>query len=313
MKKNIFLFILFLTFSLWLSLNNYKTDYWNLKNDFNEYQQGVVNHTIFGPLAYRILIPYLIDYTHSFLPGWNEKHIDLFLNIILILLVQGVFYRYLKLFFSSAVSLIGTIWLDLALMMSMTSFLGIHVYETTDVCNILFMILAMHLMYLQKWKWLAVVLFVSMLNRETPAFLLLPLWMMVYRNKSLFKWILICTLAVVLPYSGLKLFIHPPQPTWFLTMYMNENIPFYEQGNLPAIFISYAKFFILLAGASVLAFSDYKDKNKFQKSFVVILPFYFVVHLIVAHVEEYRIWIPLFLFLIPLALESLQKNIFLHE
>jgi len=328
MPKKLIAPLLFLTFSIWVNINNDLSDYWCRDRHFQEYQDGIMNHTIYGPLAYRVMIPYTIDFFYRVIPQSllpedkqsAEKRIDFFLNIIALLLVQLAFYRYLQNFFSPVESFFGTLWLDLSVLMSLTAFIGVHVYETSDMVNLLWMIMALNLLYRQRWILLILVLFLSMINRETLAFLLLPIYLLTYRNvfkkdataaanvpAPSIKWALICTAAVVIPYIGLKMLIHPPQPTWFLTLYMNENIPFYEPGNLGTVSLSYLKLIILLGVAAWLALTDLKTKNVFLRSLLIIVPFFIPVHIIVGHVEEYRLWIPLLLIFIPLAIESISN------
>ena len=309
MKKRALLFLFFLSLSYWLCDENRRTEYLCHDNHFEEYQQGVIDHSITGPLAYRVLMPFTIRLFSRAVPGLPEIEIDFYLNLLLVLLIQIAFFRYLKNFLPGASSLAGTLWLDLCILMGFASFMGMHVYETSDLCNLLFMILAMQSIYKGSWAITAALLFTAMFNRETPAFLLLPLFLMWQDKKVSTRHLLICTASVLTPYFLLKLLIHPPEPAWFLTVFLEENIPFYKTGNLDIVLAGYFKFLVFTGPAFLLAFIRFKDKKYFLKTASwAVLPF-IPVHILVGHVEEYRMWMPLFLFLIPLGMET-PGNIF---
>lgn len=307
MKKKLLLFFFFLSIAFWVSHTNQRTDYWCRDMHFEEYQNGVMNHTIYGPIAYRVMIPYTVDFLSNICHVGSEKQVVFYLNIFLLLLTQFAFYYYLKNIFSDTESLLGTLWLDLCIMMGFTSFIGIHVYETMDVCNLFFMSCALNLLYNHRWRWLIIILFFGMLNRETPAFLLLPVYIFLYKKKISIRWALLCTIAVLIPYFSLKLLIHPPQPFWFQTIYLSENLPFLKDSDPEIIGLGYLKFILLLGSALWIALSGFKNKNEFFRITMLIVPVYIPIHLIVGHLEEYRLWIPLFLFLIPLGLETIRS------
>lgn len=309
--KNILLGFLFLAAGYWVSEDNQRTEYGSHDDHFESYQQGVVQHTIQGPLAYRILMPYFIETIHYLFPEAPLKRIAFYLNIFLIFLVEIFFYRYMKLFLSEAASIAGTMWLVLGIMMGFASFMGVHAYESTDVANLMFMILALHLRYIKKWIWLAVILFISMLNRETPLLLIIPIFILWRVEKLPIRHLLLPVAALVIPYVLLKILIHPPEPSWFLTLYMSENIPFYEAGKLGIVFRSWIKFLLFCGPAMMLAFRQYKSVSVFLRSLLFIVPFFVTIHIFVGHVEEFRMWLPLFIFLIPPAMETFDKKEFL--
>ena len=186
--------------------------------------------------------------------------------------------------------------------------MGVHVYESTDLCNLLMMSVALLLLYKKNWPLLATILFISITNRETPAFLLIPVFILWRKEKFPITYLLLCAVAVALPYFLLRYLIHPPQPAWFLTTFLNENIPFYEPGKLSVVFHGYLKFFLFIGPAVLLSLIGFKNKNEFLKVILWIVPFFIPVHFIVGHVEEYRMWMPLFLFLIPAGLLTLDTR-----
>src|SRR5436190_4065692 len=118
MKKNILLLFLFLSIAYWLSETNHRTDDWCHDRHFEEYQDGVMNHTIFGPIAYRVMVPYAVDSLSKIFGYYKEKEIVFYLNIVVIILMQFAFFYYLSNFFNNITGLLGTLLLDLGVMMS---------------------------------------------------------------------------------------------------------------------------------------------------------------------------------------------------
>ncbi|CAN5480943.1 hypothetical protein BH11BAC1_BH11BAC1_28610 [soil metagenome] len=309
MKKQLLVYLIFLSAGYLICDENHRTEYGSHDNHLMEYQQGVIVHSITGPLAYRILIPYTLQALSKFSPGQPLIEIVFYLNVLLMLLVQISFYKYLNNFVSISASFAGTMWLALIAMMGLGSFMGVHVYETTDLCNLLVMCLALQFLYKRKWNRLALLLVIGMINRETPAFLLIPAFLLWRKEKFQMGYLLLLLGSVVIPYLSLRLLIHPPHPAWFLTVFLGENIPFYQPGKLPVVFSAYLKFILFVGPAACIAMTDLENKNHFLKIIVWMVPAFFLVHIVVGHVEEFRMWMPLFLVLIPLCMETIDQNI----
>src|SRR5206468_1414421 len=99
------------------------------------YQDGVMQRTLPGPYVYRIYIPYTVAALNTVVPSASPVEIDFFLKILILILCQFSFYRYLRLFFSSFIALTGVFILDILVAFSLSSIQGPSMIETSDLLN----------------------------------------------------------------------------------------------------------------------------------------------------------------------------------
>lgn len=145
-----------------------------------------------------------------------------------------------------------------------------------------------------------------MFNRETVLILLVPVMLGYFRSEYKFKVVLFTVLALVIPFVGIRLAIHPASGQHFLFDFIKQNFPY--PGNPENLFAlkSLFRFGILLGPVIILAAYKFRKKTPFLlrtgTAFILLL----LLHFLVGRIIESRLWMPAFILLIPLALETIR-------
>ena len=278
-----------------------------LEHNFYECLEGVANHTYQGPYVYRILIPISITFINHVVPSVDGLTIDFAFTVIFLWLCQIAFFSYQRLFFKPTESFLGVVLLDVLLGCSLIQMQGPTLIETADILNLLVFILAFILIYLKYFKSFCIILIFGTLNRETTLFL--PLVFLVVNGinrKSLYQTF-IALLAVAIPYFALHLLIHPPVSSWVTFDAISLNIPFLDRSKIFRVLSANIHLLILLGPLALIALYKFPNHPKFLKSVsFIVLPFV-VLHYIVGAIIEERLWMPMYIILIPLAVDTLVK------
>jgi hypothetical protein len=275
--------------------------------EFQEYLDGVVDRTLPGPYVYRILIPYLLFILHKGLPLIDTLMWDFGLKILILVFCQLAFFNYLRSFFSGMAALAGTLWLDLLIGFSLFHIQGPSVIETADLMNVLIFSLALYAIYRNRFISLCAVLFVGTCNRETTWILLPILFLHEWFGPRSWRRLLVAIAAVALPYFGLRWLIASPTPIWFLTEDIRLNIPFLSPQHTWGAVVANLHLLFLIGPLLLLGINHFKSQPFFLRIAASITPLFITIHYVVGSIRETRLWMPLYLLLIPLALNNLGK------
>ena len=314
-RNGFLIFLLFVTLATLISvadrapihLENSQREL-HLRKHLELYVEQVVHHTIPGPFVYRILMPYTIDAVAQLVPAFSPVTIDFALKISLLIVCQVSFFSYTRIFFSSFEAIAGVLWLDLLLGFSLSSIQGPSVIETADVFNLAIFIMSMIAIIGDSPLLLVSLLFIGTLNRETTWFVL-PIVMI---NDGVLKKgpyrSLMAFAAIAIPYFGLRLVIPSASPMWFMTEGIVRNIPFLSDEYTRAALSANAHLLILIAPLVFLAVRKFKDHPQFLRIAVSITPLFILVHYVTGWIIEARLWMPLFVLLVPLAIDTLRTS-----
>ncbi len=312
-KKILFIFfILFCSIALLLSISDrsalhLKADDGTLllSRNFMIYYHGVIDQSFPAPYSYRILIPFTIYGINIALPALNPVTIDFVLKIILLISCQWLFFCYLKIFFETAAALTGMFLLDVLMSFSLSSIQGPSVIETIDLFNLGIFIAAFIQLQKEQWAPLYPLIFLGMFNRETPLFIIPIAFMVSASVRQNPVRLFAVSMCGLLPFAAIRFFLHPPVTEWFTMSGIGRNIPFLsEETTMNAVMgnIHFISLIGPLAGISLLKFSQHPP---FLRKVAYITPFFIIVHYTVGNLVESRMWMPLFVILIPLALNSI--------
>lgn len=305
-------FILAAGIAVLLSLSDrdpihYKESHERLEHNFYTYLDGVTNHTYSGPYVYRTLIPTSVSLIHLVLPFVDAISIDFCLKLILLTLCQVAFFSYQRFFFKPTESFFGVAILDVLLGFSLVQTEGPTLIETADILNLLVFLLAFIFIYQGHFKSFCFILILGTLNRET-TFFLPPAFLVVngITQKSL-KLTFVAFLAVAIPYCALHLLIHPPISDWMTFDAITHNLPFFDKSNFAQIVTANVHLAILLGPLFLIAFYKFSSHPAFLKSIFLIAPFFVLLHYVVGIIMEARLWMPVYVIVIPLAIDTLVK------
>lgn len=311
-RKFIFPLILAAGIAVLLSLNDrdpihHRESSERLEHNFYEYLGGVANHTYLIPYVYRILIPTSITFIHHVAPSVDGLTIDFIFKVILLWLCQITFFYYQRFFFKPAESFLGVVLLDVLLGFSLVQMQGPTLIETTDILNLLVFVLAFIMIYLKHFKSFCIILILGTLNRETTLFLPLAFLVVNGINRKSFYQTFIALLAVAIPYFALHLLIHPPIANWVMFDAINQNIPLIDKTKIFGVLMANIHLLVLLGPLTLVALYKFPNHPVFLKSVSFIAPPFVVLHYIVGAIMEARLWMPMYIILIPLAVDTLVK------
>ncbi len=270
---------------------------------FLYYWQGVVFRFFPGPYVYRIFVPYLLWGLNRLIP-LDLITLDLILKTLLLIAVQFAFYRYLLHFAANSLALLGVFVFDAYSGYLLSFIKGPSVIETIDLLNVLILTLGLTTIYRRKPFQLSIVLLVGLLNRETPLLLILIYFVHEWLSEKNWWQPLFALVLSLVVFVGVRLVIPTwAAPTWFNLGELATNLPFTSREAT----IANLRLLILLgplAGVSLYRFSEHPRFLKIPAlAILALIP----IHYVTARVIEARLWMPLFPFLIPLAVNNLGK------
>lgn len=277
----------------------------DLRTDVYTYVNGVTEATSAGPYVYRVFIPYLAYGINSILPFISLVNLDLLLKIFFLIVCQLTFYYYLRNFFPDMLSLMGVFLMDILLGFTFSSIIGPSIGENADLLNLAVFILVLNALYKNKFLIVVVFLFIGTFNRETTLFLIPIIFMHdLILEKGLLRTVA-ALFAVAVPYIGLRLLINPPVADWFTFEALIKNIPFLSAEMTSSALIANFHVVFLLIPLIVLSLFNFKQHPQFLRIAAYITPLFILVHYLIGNIIETRLWIPLFMILIPLSVNSL--------
>lgn len=265
------------------------------------WHESMISFKSGAPNAYRILPAFMAEGTHRLL-GISAPFAYGVNGCIFIFLAMCVFHVFLKKWFSTEVTLVGTLFVFAALPITYG-----QIAQPSDQPSLFFWALALLLMREKKDAWLIPVLLIATLNRETTLFLVLAYFFVRWDEYPKGKLIGysaaygLCWLAV---YEGLRLWIGPRD---YYTDY-------WQYGhNLSQWYFSIAFPALLFGVFWVLALMDWSKKPKLLTRSALIIPPFVLIHFFIANLMEARLFDVLFLIMVPLALFTLFKESALPE
>jgi hypothetical protein len=275
--------------------------------DFQEYMDGVIHGEYPGPVVYRVLAPYLVFWLHQGMPSMSPVTFDFLVKIFVLIAIQLSFFKYLRFFHDSFQALAGVFLFDALIGLTLSYHHGPSLPETGDLINVLVFILALTTLYLDRFALLCLILFLGTFNRET-TWVLLPVLFLHDLLEGRPRWrILAALVSVAVPYFALRGLIDTPAPIWFRTDAIQDNLPFLSEESTHFALVSNVYFFVLLGPLVVTSLYQFKAHPRFLRIVGSMVPLFIVIHYAVGRIIETRIWMPLFIVLIPLVLHNLVK------
>ena len=270
------------------------------ETEFESVLSSFAEQKVDGPFAYRVLVPYLEWWLVQY-SSISPLTIDFFLKALTLAACQWIFWLYLRRFFGRIESLLGVFILDLFIMASLSTVVGQWPSETAEILNILTFALVLYLANDGRYLLLLPVLFVGTFNRET-TWLLLPLIAATSRKPA---WVLCAVAAVIIPYSFLRLMIESPKPLWWTTDALARNIPLLSPTTTANGFVANIRLIFMLGPFLLAGAFGFRDHPRFLRLTSWIIPSYFIAHYVFGNIIEIRLWVPLLVVLVPLALSGL--------
>lgn len=277
----------------------------HLRQNVESYMFGITEQTASGPYVYRVLIPYLLLGTKTVLTFISFTGIDFLLKVLLLTICQVYLFYYLRIFFSSLVSIMGVVILDVLLSFTFSSIMGPSVVETADIFNLAIFILALFTLQKNKFVLFLLLIFVGTFNRETTWFLLPVLFLNDFKNKKGFYRTMIAFVVIAVPYFGLRLLIHSDDAGWFTVEKFSQNIPFLSGGFTTKALIANFHTAIFLLPLIILTCINFKKHPDFLRTTIYVTPLFIVVHYLLGSIIETRLWLPLVIILLPTSLNTI--------
>ena len=273
----------------------------DLENSLTMFRDGSIG----GPFIYRVLIPWL-----------GISFIDLFETSAVIVFSIGNFifsftallsmYFFAKNVKSTLVTLGSIFGLTLYMLFTQAQFQGITFVETQDALNLAVFLLGLSLLKNRSWWWLAILITLSIFNRESALFLLIPMAYFSLKEKNWMPTIF-ATLGGISTYLILRLWIgNSGNDDWIWFDKISKNIPglvaadwniALKSNILVALYFS-PLIALFLAGSRKIA--------TFYKPVLLMSVLFIVVHYIVGTVMELRLFLPIIGILLPLAIENFE-------
>jgi len=171
-------------------------------------------------------------------------------------------------------------------------------HKLYDFTNLLVFVVGYRLIRDRGDGWLVPLVAAGMLNRETTVMLVVVYF---FVRLGQLPWRILLARAAGLGalcmviYVGLRLAYG--YESWYRWYELLEN-PFDPQTYLyPVLFLN---------AFSVLAFLGWREKPRFLRRAMLMVPFFFAIHFVVGYVREVRLFLPLLPLFLPLGLLSLR-------
>lgn len=299
---NIFLVYFFLTFVMGY------VDFDRRVKDF-EYSTECLRQVIRGqiqpPMSHRILVPYTVYGLHKIF-HISLKYLYAFFRFTFFFLAFCLFHIYLKRWFDDKVAMIGTLSLIGSLPLTLTNWYCVP----TDMPELITFILGAMWIRDNKYKNLLFLIPIATINKETSVALVLLYCLngigsqkpaiLIKRTTTCFLLWLIPSAALIAFFGGIR-----EVPTYFFNMGYNiEGL--LRMFKTPNPYNHYYFLLYLCGFYWILAFRNFRKKHSFLKRSVIVMVLLFVYAFFRAGgINEVRIFIPFYVFIIPLGLSSL--------
>ena len=275
--------------------------------NFYKMYNGILDGSIGGPFVFRLFTVKTIQ-TLSEMPfGLAPHEIGMVMELMALVVFQFVFYGFLKQYLLPKNAFTGVLLVNFLLCYVLSQFVGITLVEITDIFNLLLMACIL-ILFDKVWvRWSILLLTLSILNRETPLVLLPMLAWINWKNKRpLVETILLIVLPVMV-YVLLRVVIPLESGGIMLFDFIDLNIPFLSMENTKLALKSNFLFVLLMGPLYALVAIHFRQLPYKLKWLVVTSVLFLVIHVMVGIMHEARLWMPMFLFLIPAAIYNLNK------
>jgi len=190
----------------------------------------------------------------------------------------------------------------------MAYFKGPSIIESIDILNFLMMTIALTAIYTGEFRSLILIMIIGLLNKETPL-ILLPVmfiyeWLQHKRLNHFFWILLISAITFLIP----RVFISSWDGSkWLDLEELSNNLSFFSGAQSSEIIMGTIRFGILIIPFVVIGLYKFNEHPLFLKIAASVIPLLIMIHYVVGKVEQWRLWMPLFPLLIPLAVNNLVK------
>lgn len=273
-----------------------------------EYLVRVVKGDFTPPMVHRILIPYTIYAFHKVSRVPLNYSFALF-RFIFFFLAFCLFHVYLKKWFDDKVAMIGTLSLIASLPLTLTNWYCVP----TDMPHLITFILGAMWIRDNKYKLLFILIPLASLNKETAIALVLLYFLngigkekpsiLIKRTMIYFLLWAIPSAALILLFGGIR-----DVPVYFYNIGSNIKglLQIFQTPNP----YNHYYFVLYLCGFYwILAFMDFRKKDPFLKRSIIVVAIFFLWAFFRAGgIQEVRIFLPFYVFVIPLGLFSLFKG-----
>jgi hypothetical protein len=269
-----------------------------ISQKFVYYWQGVVFRFFPGPFVYRILVPYLYSALN------NTTHlslltIDLYVKVLLLIACQYALLDYLTRFFEGLPALLGVFIFDSLLGYLFSYVKGPSITETIDILNFLIITLGLTAIHGKNFLYLCILLFIGLLNRETPLILLPIAFLYEWLENGKLRHSYTTLIVSIISFLGTRILIQSwAGSTWFNINELQANL---ESG------VANARLLLLLGPFILLSVYKFGEHPRYLKITASAAPILILIHFIVADIIEARLWFPIFPLLLPLVVNNLVK------
>lgn len=247
------------------------------------YQFRVLLHS--GCEAFIQLVEPLTNYRHAFLLY------QISLRFITTFFAFLFFERYLRVWFTDPVRLIGILFLAA---IHPLSYFNYH-YQPSSCFTLMIFIMSMRLFYQQRWNWFISLLILETFNRFDTTFVLLCIYVLICDRQQPRNWLpylLIYGSIWVIITGGLRWYFGEREYVHTVWFHITYNLK--TEGSL--------LLFVLYGPLWYWAFKGWKSAPPFLKRASIIVPVYLIIYFLAAKVNEVRLFLPLATLIIPLAL-----------
>lgn len=270
-----------------------------LEDSYALYKSGAIG----GPFVYRLFIPWFIELTRQ-VSGASILMAFSFANFIFCALALVAMSVYSRASFSQSTRIASIATIAAYILLTQTQMPGVTLFEGQDALNLAVMLFGMHLILRRKFWWLALLIPVGIINRETPLFLLIPMIYIGWKE-HVWKPVALTVILSVGSYIGIRLLVNNPGGAeWFLFDKMSKNIPGLNSQDLG--FALKSNVYVLLYFIPVLAlfFVGKKLKSVDFKGILLMSACFILAHYMVGTIIELRLFLPLIGVLLPFAFGS---------
>jgi len=264
----------------------------------NEWHQAMfeLSPDMGAPSIYRIFPTFLAEAVHVLL-GISPRGAYMLTGAIFVFLAMCVFHVFLKKWFSTEITMIGTMFTFAALPLTYG-----YITQPSDPFNMLIFALGFLVIRDRKDPWLIPIILIGTTNRETTLFLVMAYFFYTMDGKNKLKttaYTVVYGLCWAAVYVGIHWWVGPRDYYTDFWMYGKNIHEWYYSLAFPAL---------LLGVFWVLSLMDFNKKPKFLRRSAIIIPPFLVLHFLIANMMEVRLFVTLFYILVPMALFSLFKE-----
>ena len=272
---------------------------YQLKDSFELYQSGAIG----GPFVYRLFVPWFIELAQQ-ISGVSLLTAFTFGNFLFCALALFGMSIFSGASFSKYTRLASVASISAYLLFTQAQITGVTIFEGQDVLNLAVMLLGVHLISKRKFWWLAILIPLGIINRETPLFLLIPMVYLAWKEKN-WKPTILAIVTSIGVYLAIRLIVvDPAHNGWMLFDKMSKNIPGLNPKDL---FLSLkSNLYVLLYFFPVIALFllGKKMKSPLFTGIQLMSVCFIIVHYFVGTVIELRLFLPLIGILLPFAIEG---------